>query len=694
MVKVAEKVKTAQECGVSRRGRVVRPLWGKKECEMWRSRPPESIAAYARRTIRLTTPMGCAEGPYDPDITPWVHVIFQAYQDRRVEAIVFVKAAQIGGSLTSQIIIVWVIDCDPTNIINFMDTTKNAEYASTKRIQLMLDAQPSIAGKVDPPHKRKMLDISYDGGSLTLAGANSLSQLGNKSAPRVNRDEIGKWPDAIGDEAGALENSEQRVKGQYWSKLFDLSTPVMHGDPILKRWELSDKTKWFVPCPHCGCYQELVWEQVKYIKDVETGKGDSKVVRKGNNTWYECVGCEAKIFEKYKRWMLKFGQAVRAGEKIEIVNEKTEVKKAGEDGECALCFGSAGWEVGKRYDLWSIELPGGERVFCKRTGSPEFNPVVGLHISRIYSVFVSWGKMAEEWLQIGDDLSKRQAFINSSLAQAFKAPATEIDSEKLAEHITAAVKPQVVTEGYDVLICTADYHGPRIGVRYNVWAINPLNFAMDLIEYGEFGSLDDLGDRVRSPYKLAGGGEEAVVDFTFVDSGFQTAVVYDFCRKTAQCLPTKGFAGRAGKPYSLREIEDYEDTRGRKVKKPKRVDGAVFKLFLFDANVWKDYFHMMLNTTLEDGGYMVRFHGDTRGDLIDEMSSEKRIDKTDKRTQKVTTEWVKVKGKSNHYWDDAIMATVAAQWFVPQVVNRRLRALKEKTKLSDLQRRKRAARGR
>jgi len=285
--------------------------WSKKECEAWRPKPPLLIAQWARENVWLTRKMGCEPGRYDPDITPWVHVIFEAYQDRRIDGIAWVKSAQVGGSLTSQICIAWVIDCDPSNVINFMDTADNARYASKKRLQPMIDSQPSLRDKVDPPRKRNILDIPFDGGSLMLGGANSLSQLGNKSAPRVHRDETGKWPDAIGAEAGALENAAQRVAGQYWSLLFDLSTPVQAGDPILKRYELSDKNKWYVPCPHCGMYQELIWKQVKWTKDSETQKGDPKMVKVGNNTWYECARCEEKIFEKYKRWMLRFGQPVR-----------------------------------------------------------------------------------------------------------------------------------------------------------------------------------------------------------------------------------------------------------------------------------------------------------------------------------------------------------------------------------------------
>jgi phage terminase large subunit GpA-like protein len=669
-------------------------LWSDAECSAWRPKPPMDIAPWARARIWLTREMGCEPGPYDPDRTPWVHIIFQAFQDKKVDGIVAVMSAQGGKSLTAQICIGWVIDNDPSNIIYFIDTVENAIWVSRRRIQKMLDAQKSLAGKIDPPHKRKALDIGFMGGSLVLGGASSASQLANKSAPRVIRDEIGKWKDALGAEAGALENAAQRTKGQIWSVLFDISTPVMEGDPILKRYELSDKNKWFVPCPLCGHYQELIWEQVKYAKD-ENGKGDPMTVREPGNAWYECIGCKEKIYEKHKRWMNRHGQGVRAGEKVVfLATEVTEVTEFENKRECSAsyCFTENSWEVGRRYNLWAIELESGKRVFYKKVGNPKFNSIVGLHISRIYSPFNSWGELAKEWLEIGRDSSKRQAFVNSTLAQPYHQKAAKSTIGELVKHITPAVKPKIVSENYDILISTADFHGPKIGVRFTTWAFNSVNYDMDMIDYGQLGSLDDFRDVISTPYESVNAGEVAV-DFSGVDSGYQMRRVYDFCRKTPRCLPTKGFAGRAGKLYSLTEVDDYKSIEGRKkIIRPKKDDGTVFKLFQLDVKAWKDHYFNMLSAESDEGGFVVRFHGDTGADFIESMCSEKRIEKKD-RIERVSTVWVPDKGEI-HYWDCTIMAIALANWWIPQVVDVRARKLRGKIKLSDRQRQKRAERQR
>jgi phage terminase large subunit GpA-like protein len=51
-----------------------------------------------------------------------------------------------------------------------------------------------------------------------------------------------------------------------------------------------------VPCPHCGEYQELIWEQLKFPD------------RNPDNTFYECLHCKEPITEKDKYPMIQSGK--------------------------------------------------------------------------------------------------------------------------------------------------------------------------------------------------------------------------------------------------------------------------------------------------------------------------------------------------------------------------------------------------
>ena len=57
----------------------------------------------------------------------------------------------------------------------------------------------------------------------------------------------------------------------------------------------GDMRKFFVPCPHCGEFQVLLWSQMKWEK---SPSGDREV-------WYECPYCKGKLKNYHKELMLK-----------------------------------------------------------------------------------------------------------------------------------------------------------------------------------------------------------------------------------------------------------------------------------------------------------------------------------------------------------------------------------------------------
>ena len=653
--------------------------------------PPLSIAAWARKYIKLTTEMGVATpGKYDPDITPWVHAIFAAYTNRSRTGVVFVKPAQIGGSLTSQIIIAWVIDNDPSNILNFMDTADNARYASTKRIQPMIDAQDRLRHKVDPPRKRNKLSIGFDGGSLDLAGANSLSQLSNKSAPRVTRDEIGKWKAKLGAEAGALENAAQRTKGQYWHMMFDLSTPVMDGDPILKRYDISDKNQFYLPCPICGEYQTLKWDHVKWPHDSETGASCTPAEAR-DNSWYECEHCSGKITEGFKRWMNANGVAIRAGQTVnsyqlsviskEATSKKTNSRSAKTTPVAGTArsnngFGMAAEQLEKTEreafgclqeyvcsagaSSWSVTLPSGKIKKYKMAGSAPFNPIFGLHINRLYSVFEPWGVIAEEWLQVGSDTSKLQAFINSALAEPFKQKTVDVQTEAVISLIDRNLPLATVPDGFEFIVVGTDYHGLRYNVRYVAVAIDAA-YRMAIIDYGETASLASLADRIGSPYANQAKTAEITADMVAVDAGYEATTIYDFCRQTPGAMPIFGRTGKTYRPTDIRPLDKYPDGRPMK---------GGMKIMMVNTDNWKDYIHNLMTLSWDGHGQYVRIADGVGADLIESLTSEKRIEKTDAAGRTTTTWRPKGSGK-NHYWDCLVYATAMAKWWGPQIIAHR-----------------------
>ena len=615
-------------------------IWTEKERETWRGRPRPAIAEWAQARVRLTTKMGAQPGPYEPDLTPWVYDIFAAAEDPEIEGIVLVKAAQIGGSLTVQIIIAWVIDCEPANVINFMDTDTNAKHASTHRIQPIIDGDPELAARVEAPHKRNKLEVNFEGGVLSLAGANSISQLGSKSAPWVIRDETGKWREKLGAEAGALEAAGERVEGQYFFKLIDLSTPVLVGDPILKQYEISDQGHYEVPCPTCGAYQELIWAQMRWPHDPVSGKSVEPAVAR-ESTWYECRHCGGQIFDADKRWLLDHCHRVRKGETIEITRKAPPADQVGH-----ICRRSA-WQV-TGYD-------GTVRSY-RITGTPPAGRRAGFKISRLYSIFRSWGALVERWLQIGNDLSQRQIFINSTLAEPWRQKTYKPEVETLTGHIWRHQRRGTVPAGYELITAGADVQADFI--RWSAWAWR-LDGARHLIDYGELAEIEQLAAITGGmTWPAAEGGRLGVV-MLFVDRRYRSPEVDAFSRGRRNVVCCQGLetptVSRRG-PVSLSLIS--EDGRGHKL--PQRLQVQVASVYV---SIFKDELHDRLATIeprfdlTERPAAAVTFCELVEPAFLEELTSEERVARTDRRGREVT-EWVQIRAL-NHYLDTSVYAGAA-----------------------------------
>ena len=125
------------------------------------------------------------------------------------------------------------------------------------------------------------------GGLLALSGANSPASLASMSIRLLLCDEIDKYPPSAGSEGDPVELAIQRTATFWNRKIILVSTPSIKGaSRIENSYEKSDKRLYFVPCPHCGHEQHLIWERLQYEgKDTARFNPDSGV-------YYICSHCE------------------------------------------------------------------------------------------------------------------------------------------------------------------------------------------------------------------------------------------------------------------------------------------------------------------------------------------------------------------------------------------------------------------
>ena len=239
------------------------------------------------------------------------------------------KDSQSGLSTVAMHAIAWWIHHRGGNTILVTDCRQQARDFARDRLEPLIDAYPELANSKD--HKRTTaLALRYNrGGTLYLGGGQSASEFISKPASLAIADEVAKH-DLI-DDMPSLKLLENRLAADDDGKLLAFSTPsnaleyeehpvsgqllpVLTKETIIHAHYLrGTQERVEVPCPHCGHYQELKLENLKFGHCKESlpfGENETKPVwnrdRIDRETYFQCEtdnNCPP-ITEDYKPSMI------------------------------------------------------------------------------------------------------------------------------------------------------------------------------------------------------------------------------------------------------------------------------------------------------------------------------------------------------------------------------------------------------
>lgn len=257
-------------------------------------------------TLRATENPG-KPGAYDPGYTPLpARLLDEFFASSDWDECHVQKSSQASLSFHTMGHLVRKIAEDPGNAMYVIDSDKEAKNISA-RLQALLEDSPATRGiMIAAEDEITTLTFRLPGMNLWLTGAGSAGSLANKTATLGISDETDKHKSLRG-EANTVDLLRSRLKEQTGAKLLTYSTPTIVTGQIHQEFLTGSRHKPFVPCPHCGEYQELVWERVKFghCKDL-TNEWD--LPRVAVETYYECAHCTGKIHDFHKREMMASGQ--------------------------------------------------------------------------------------------------------------------------------------------------------------------------------------------------------------------------------------------------------------------------------------------------------------------------------------------------------------------------------------------------
>ena len=401
------------------------------------------------------------------------------------QEIVFMKAAQVAGTEAGNNWIGYIMDVAPGPVMMVMPTDDTVKRNSKVRIAPMIEATPRLRDKVAVAKSRDGDNTTYSksfpGGVLSMTGANSAVGLRSMPVRYLFLDEIDAYPEDLDGEGSPIELARARTRTFPKRKVLLVSTPTVDGSSAIQReYENTDQRRRFVPCPHCGAFQTLKWEQMTW------DEGDPDSAR------YKCEHCGDLIEERHKPEM--------------FANAEWRPTRPG-------------WKDPKRagFHINSLYSPLG---------------------------WYSWSDAVRAFEDINGDANKAKAFVNTVLGEAYVSKGDSPPWENLYNrrelYATNTVDNSVafITAGVDIQKDRIEVEivGWCKGKRsYSI------DYRVLIGETNERAVWDKLAAVVGEFWKR-NDGAELPLRLMAVDTGYNTNEVYKFCRRfdVTRVIPVKG----------------------------------------------------------------------------------------------------------------------------------------------------------
>ena len=426
--------------------------------------------------------------------TPYLVPILKEIDDPSVNVVTVRKSAQVAFTTAAMAWLGKNIATMPAREMVIFPTLTSVQDFNREKLQPAIDASPQLRRLVRSQTSRSAagstsMSKRYRGGSLTLTGANSAADLRSKTIKRQFRDEIDEWPADLEGQGDPYGMADARLISFHASgdwKVLEGSTPTIRGQSrIDKRFEEGDQRYYQVPCPHCGEFQRL-----------EFGDKDSAFGLKFETVFphrahYVCRHNGCIIEHHEKRAMVAEGRFV-------------------------------------------AEAPG-----------PGRNP--SFHLDALISNLTTWDALAAAFLAAKDDPQKLKAFVNLWLGESWEERGDAPDWQQLLMRREDYEARRIPVGGL-VLTGAADIQSDGIYYELVAWGLGMESWSIDAgFIPGDTATREGLvwtrlGEIMSTHYPDAYGGGWPI-DMFAVDAGYQTQIVYDWCRRRMRARPIKGQAG-------------------------------------------------------------------------------------------------------------------------------------------------------
>jgi phage terminase large subunit GpA-like protein len=436
---------------------------------------------WVQKHIRLTPRQSMQHGLYSLALTPYFKEIYDKAIDPNVRMVALRKSAQIGYSQFVSNLCFYFI-CNRTNpiAIVFPSQSMSQQWAE-KNLHGGLDSCEPLKGFLTgDSDDLKRTDLTFTSCNLKVIGGGSATKLSSNNVCYLFLDEVDKYADfttesSVIELAIARTYTYQKTKQ---AKIIMGSTPtITDASEIDKHFLEGSQSKFFVPCPHCQKKQELVFSKdtlcFEHCKD-EKGEWDlGKVERE---TFYRCTHCKKAITEAHKAKMVNAGEWVATNPKAPADH-------------------------------------------------------LSYHISALYSLSLTWGYVARQFLVSKNDRVRLQNVYNSLLGLPWTPESATVSDEAIDQIIQQSpdYRKGEVPGKAKALLIGVDVQQSEL---YYLVAAVMESGKTAIVDWGQVVGFDDLTPLLQKRYKQKDGDVGFEIYGGFMDAGYRSTDVYRYCQST------------------------------------------------------------------------------------------------------------------------------------------------------------------
>ena len=231
-------------------------------------------------------------GKMSYDRVPYMLEILACFDPAsQVREVAFQKGSQVmgTGSLTESIIGYYMAE-RPCPIMLVGSSAELIMKSMQPRILRMIRNSKSLDSKII--HARRGA-INFVNGNLYMTGPSIPNNFRNVAIKILILEEITAYPASARGEGSVIELAKTRTATYEGSrKILYISSARSNADEMDKRFNDGDSRFYHVPCPLCGHYQRLVFNNIKYEMSGDRVLADTVV--------YQCGSCQKTFEETHK----------------------------------------------------------------------------------------------------------------------------------------------------------------------------------------------------------------------------------------------------------------------------------------------------------------------------------------------------------------------------------------------------------